>query len=140
MVFGWRKAFCTSVSSNQDKPQQHSSLHTTDPPIPTPRFRSKFGFLSNPSTPRLRSRGGGVGTGCRSSASTSVTIPSLPTSPKLHCRTTSNATPRTSNSSSPKFFSNPSSPKSSSSSSQGGGGVSLLRATLLLNKVVTFDF
>ncbi|KAG7614332.1 Zinc finger RING-type [Arabidopsis suecica] len=134
MVFGWRKAFCTSVSSNQDKPQQHSSLHTTDPPIPTPRFRSKFGFLSNPSTPRLRSRGGS-GTGCRSSASTSVTIPSLPTSPKLHCRTTSNATPRTSNSSSPKFFSNPSSPKSSSSSSsQGGGGVSLLRATLLLNK------
>ncbi|CAL9245001.1 unnamed protein product [Arabidopsis halleri] len=131
MVFGWRKAFCTSVSSNQDKPQQHSSLHS-DPPIPTPRFRSKFGFLSNPSTPRLRSRGGG--TGCRSSASTSVTIPSLPTSPKLHCRTTSNATPRTSNSSSPKFFSNPSSPKSSSSSSQGGGGVSLLRATLLLNK------
>ncbi|XP_020880205.1 uncharacterized protein LOC110228150 [Arabidopsis lyrata subsp. lyrata] len=132
MVFGWRKAFCTSVSSNQDKPQQQSSLHS-DPPIPTPRFRSKFGFLSNPSTPRLRSRGGG-GTGCRSSASTSVTIPSLPTSPKLHCRTTSNATPRTSNSSSPKFFSNPSSPKSSSSSSQGGGGVSLLRATLLLNK------
>ncbi|EOA12985.1 hypothetical protein CARUB_v10025970mg [Capsella rubella] len=133
MVFGWRRAFCTSVPSNQDKPKQQpsSSLHT-DPPIPTPRFRSKFGFLSNPSTPRLRSRG--AGTGCRSSASTAVTIPSLPTSPRLHCRTTSNATPRTSNSSSPKFFSNPSSPKSSSSSSSSHGGVSLLRATLLLNK------
>ncbi|XP_010484403.1 PREDICTED: uncharacterized protein LOC104762748 [Camelina sativa] len=131
MVFGWRKAFCTSVPSNQeDKQPQH--IHNADPPIPTPRFRSKFGFLSNPSTPRLRSRGGG-GTGCRSSASTAVTLPSLPTSPKLHCRTTSNATPRTSNSSSPKFFSNPSSPKSSSSSSS-HGGVSLLRATLLLNK------
>uniref|UniRef100_A0A1J3IYG5 RING-type E3 ubiquitin transferase n=1 Tax=Noccaea caerulescens TaxID=107243 RepID=A0A1J3IYG5_NOCCA len=132
MVFGWRKAFCTSVSSNQEKPQKSSS-HThntsTDPLIPTSRFRSKFGFLSNPSTPRLRSRDGG----CRSAASTAVNIPSLPTSPKLHCRTTSNATPRTSNNSSPKFFSNPSSPKSSSSSSS-HGGVSLLRATLLLNK------
>ncbi|XP_010463463.1 PREDICTED: uncharacterized protein LOC104744146 [Camelina sativa] len=136
MVFGWRKTFCTSVPSNQeDKQQQPQHIHNSEsdhPPIPTPRFRSKFGFLSNPSTPRLRSRGGG-GTGCRSSASTAVTLPSLPTSPKLHCRTTSNATPRTSNTSSPKFFSNPSSPKSSSSSSS-HGGVSLLRATLLLNK------
>ncbi|KAL1196435.1 putative E3 ubiquitin-protein ligase WAVH2 [Cardamine amara subsp. amara] len=130
MVFGWRKAFCTSVSSNQEKPQQSSS---SDPPIPTPRFRSKFGFLSNSSTPRLRTRGGGGGgIGCRSAASTAAAIPSLPTSPKLHCRTTSNATPRNSNNSSPKFFSNPSSPKSSSSSSH--VGVSLLRATLLLNK------
>ncbi|CAN8264213.1 unnamed protein product [Cochlearia groenlandica] len=145
MVFGWRKAFCTSVSSNQEKPQQSSSsLHihnNNDPsPIPTPRFRSKFVFFSNPSTPRLRSRGGGgggsgggSGVGCRSAASTAVAMPSLPNSPKLHCMTTSNATPRTSNSSSPKFFSNPSSPKSSSSPSS-HGGVSLLRATLLLNK------
>ncbi|XP_010444577.1 PREDICTED: uncharacterized protein LOC104727225 [Camelina sativa] len=133
MVFGWRKAFCTSVPSNQEDKQQPQHIHNADPPIPTPRFRSKFGFLSNPSTPRLRSRGGGGGgTGCRSASSTAVTLPSLPTSPKLQCRTTSNATPRTSNSSSPKFFSNPSSPKSSSSSSH--GGVSLLRATLLLNK------
>ncbi|KAG2284598.1 hypothetical protein Bca52824_055818 [Brassica carinata] len=45
MVFGWRKAFCTSFPSNQDKSHQSSSdlLHT-DPPIPTPRLRSKFGF------------------------------------------------------------------------------------------------
>ncbi|KAF8050715.1 hypothetical protein N665_1897s0004 [Sinapis alba] len=126
MVFGWKKAFCTSVSSNQ----QQSSSH-----IPTPRHRSKFGFFSNPSTPRLRSPGGsgrGSGIGCRSAASTAAANPSLPTSPKLHCRTTSNATPRTSNSSTPKLLSNPSSPKSLSSSSH--GGVSLLRATLLLNK------
>ncbi|CAH8390516.1 unnamed protein product [Eruca vesicaria subsp. sativa] len=131
MVFGWRKAFCTSFPSTQDKHQQSSSsssshlLHT-DPPITTPRLRSKFGFFSNPSTPRLRSRG------CRSAASTAAATPSLPTSPKLQCRTTSNATPRTSNTSSPKFLSNPSSPKSSSPSSH--GGVSLLRATLLLNQ------
>ncbi|KAL0792090.1 hypothetical protein Bca101_063467 [Brassica carinata] len=133
MVFGWRKAFCTSFPSNQDKSHQSSSdlLHT-DPPIPTPRLRSKFGFFSNPSTPRLRSRGGGVGSGCRSAASTAAATPSLPTSPKLQCRTTSNATPRTSNTSTPKFLSNPSSPKSSSPSSH--GGVSLLRATLLLNQ------
>ncbi|KFK28235.1 hypothetical protein AALP_AA8G489900 [Arabis alpina] len=135
MVFGWRKAFCTSVSSKQEKKQHQKPniLHDTDPLIPTPRFRSKFGFLSNPSTPRLRSRGGG----CRSSTSTTVSIPSLPTSPKLHCRTTSNATPRTSNNSSPRFLSNPSSPKSSSSTTTtttSHGGVSLLRATLLLNK------
>ncbi|CAH2043311.1 unnamed protein product [Thlaspi arvense] len=130
------KAFCTSVSSNQEKTQQSSHLLNTDPPIPTPKFRSKFGFFSNPSTPRIRSRGGGGGgngIGCRTAASTAVATPSLPTSPKLHCKTTSNATPRTSNSSSPKFFSNPSSPKSSSSPSS-HGGVSLLRATLLLNK------
>ncbi|KAF8089689.1 hypothetical protein N665_0499s0017 [Sinapis alba] len=133
MVFGWRKAFCTSFPSNQDKSHQSSSdlLHT-DPPIPTPRLRSKLGFFSNPSTPRLRSRGGGIGSGCRSAASTAAATPSLPTSPKLQCRTTSNATPITSNSSTPKFLSNPSSPKSSSPSSH--GGVSLLRATLLLNQ------
>ncbi|ESQ31285.1 hypothetical protein EUTSA_v10003723mg [Eutrema salsugineum] len=136
MVFGWRKAFCTSASSNQEKPQQSSShiLNTDAPPISTPRFRSKFGFFSNPSTPRLRSRGDGGGIGCRSADSTAVTTPLLPTSPKLHCRTTSNATPRSSNSSTPKFFSNPSSPKLSSPSSSSHGGVSLLRATLLLNK------
>ncbi|CAF1922098.1 hypothetical protein Bca4012_053269 [Brassica carinata] len=133
MVFGWRKAFCTSFPSNQDKSHQSSSdlLHT-DPPIPTPRLRSKFGFFSNPSTPRLRSRGGGGGSGCRSAASTAAATPSLPTSPRLQCRTTSNATPRTSNPSTPKFLSNPSSPKSSSPSSH--AGVSLLRATLLLNQ------
>ncbi|KAJ4897171.1 Zinc finger (C3HC4-type RING finger) family protein [Raphanus sativus] len=135
MVFGWRKAFCTSVSSNQQQSSSSSHILQTDPPIPTPRLRSKFGFFSNPSTPRLRSRGGrgGSGIGCRSAASTAAANPSLPTSPKLHCRTTSNATPRTSNSSTPKLLSNPSSPKSSSSSSS-HGGVSLLRATLLLNK------
>ncbi|KAJ4871494.1 Zinc finger (C3HC4-type RING finger) family protein [Raphanus sativus] len=133
MVFGWRKAFCTSFPSNQDKSHQSSAdLLQTDPPIHTPRLRSKFGFFSNPSTPRLRSRGGGGGSGCRSSASTAASTPSLPTSPKLQCRTTSNATPRTSNPSTPKFLSNPSSPKSSSPSSH--GGVSLLRATLLLNQ------
>ncbi|CAH8364075.1 unnamed protein product [Eruca vesicaria subsp. sativa] len=129
MVFGWRKAFCTSVSSNQQQSSSSSHIHT-------PRLRSKFGFFSNPSTPRVRSPGGSGrsnGIGCRSAASTSADKPSLPTtSPKLHCRTTSNATPRTSNSSTPKLLSNPSSPKSSSSSSH--GGVSLLRATLLLNK------
>ncbi|CAG7871730.1 unnamed protein product [Brassica rapa] len=128
MVFGWRKAFCNSVSSNQQQSSSSSSSH-----IPTPRLRSKFGFFSNPSTPRVQSPGGsgrGSGIGCRSAASTSAANPSLPTSPKLHCRTTSNATPRTSNSSTPKLLSNPSSPKSSSTH----GGVSLLRATLLLNK------
>ncbi|KAL0721543.1 hypothetical protein Bca4012_036142 [Brassica carinata] len=129
MVFGWRKAFCNSVSSNQQQ-SSSSSSHIT-----TPRLRSKFGFFSNPSTPRVQSPGSsgrGSGIGCRSAASTAADNPSLPTSPKLHCKTTSNATPTTSNSSTPKLLSNPSSPKSSSSSSH--GGVSLLRATLLLNK------
>ncbi|KAJ0242021.1 E3 ubiquitin-protein ligase WAVH2 [Hirschfeldia incana] len=131
MVFGWRKAFCTSVSGNQQQQSSSSSSH-----ILTPRLRSKFGFFSNPSTPRVQSPGGssgrGSGIGCRSASSTAAANPSLPTSPKLHCKTTSNATPRTSNSSTPKLLSNPSSPKSSSSSSH--GGVSLLRATLILNK------
>ncbi|KAK8494913.1 hypothetical protein V6N12_031780 [Hibiscus sabdariffa] len=91
MVSGWRRAFCTSITKKQDSPvlpekhqQQQQSSESK-----TPRFSSKFGFFSNPSTPRFQSDQ-------PLSVSTPSNPPSsLPNSPKLH-------------------FSNPSSPKSPS--------------------------
>ncbi|KAE8706324.1 protein RMD5-like protein A-like isoform X1 [Hibiscus syriacus] len=89
MVGGWRRAFCTSITKNQDspvlpekQPEQRSNG------IKTPRFNTKIGFFSNPSTPSLR---------CRTSSNPSS---SLPNSPKLHCRAS--------------HLSNPPSPKSPS--------------------------
>ncbi|GMI86547.1 embryo sac development arrest 40 [Hibiscus trionum] len=98
MVTGWRRAFCTSIPKKQDIPvlpekQQQRQNNTTK----TPRFSSKFGFFSNPSTPRLQSQPvSSPSLRCRTTSPTS----SLPNSPKLHCRTS--------------HFSNPSSPKSPS--------------------------
>ncbi|GMJ03871.1 embryo sac development arrest 40 [Hibiscus trionum] len=87
MVSGWRRAFCTSITKKQDSPvlpeAQQQSNETK-----TPRFSSKFGFFSNPSTPNLR---------CRTTPNTAS---SLPNSPKLHCKTS--------------HFSNPPSPQSPS--------------------------
>ncbi|EEF33477.1 protein binding protein, putative [Ricinus communis] len=122
MVTGWRRAFCTSIPKERetpiftDKKQQQqcsSSSHS-------PRISSKFGFFSNPSTPRLQSQ-------------------PVSSTPSLRCRTTTATTPTSSVPNSPKLqskksksprlfhFSNPSSPKSPSS-------FSLLKATLRLSK------
>ncbi|GMI67982.1 embryo sac development arrest 40 [Hibiscus trionum] len=114
MVTGWRRAFCTSIPKKQESPvlpekqQQHQSNSTK-----SPRFSSKFGFFSNPSTPRLQSQPvSSPGLRCRTT-STCTPTSSLPNSPKLHCRTS--------------HFSNPSSPKSPSS-------FSFLKSTLSLSK------
>ncbi|KAE8706990.1 auxin-responsive protein IAA9-like [Hibiscus syriacus] len=113
MVTGWRRAFCTSIPKKQDsavlpeKQQQQQNISTK-----SPRFSSKFGFFSNPSTPRLQSQ---------------------PVSrPSLRCRTASSSTPTSSLPNSPKLrstshFSSPSSPKSPSS-------FSFLKSTLCLSK------
>ncbi|GLU13376.1 hypothetical protein SLE2022_300140 [Rubroshorea leprosula] len=140
MVTGWRKAFCTSIPKERDttvlgeKPQKSrsgggSSGGSTGK---SPRFGSRFGFFSNPTTPRLQSQP--VSTPslrCRITTTTKTTATptsSVPNSPKLQCKTIT--TPKKqSNNSSPRLFqlSNPSSPKSPSS-------FSLLRATLRLSK------
>ncbi|KAK8673018.1 hypothetical protein V6N13_111374 [Hibiscus sabdariffa] len=114
MVTGWRRAFCTSIPKKQESPvlpekqQQHQSNCTK-----SPRFSSKFGFFSNPSTPRLQSQPvSSPSLRCRTT-STRTPTSSLPNSPKLHCRTS--------------HFSNPSSPKSPSS-------FSFFKSTLCLSK------
>uniref|UniRef100_A0A2N9IDA6 RING-type domain-containing protein n=1 Tax=Fagus sylvatica TaxID=28930 RepID=A0A2N9IDA6_FAGSY len=129
MVTGWRRAFCTSIPKDREpklvfSDKQHCE-NTNQ--IPSPRISSKFGFFSNPSTPRLQSQPvSSPSLRCRTT-STSTTTPtsSVPNSPKLQCKTTT--TPKKNNS--PRLFqlSNPPSPKSPSS-------FSLLKATLRLSK------
>ncbi|XP_059293442.1 E3 ubiquitin-protein ligase WAV3-like isoform X2 [Lycium ferocissimum] len=108
MVLGWRRAFCTSIPRDQKK-QDNTN---TNPSTPSPRLSSKFGFFSNPSTPRLQSPP--VSSSllrCRTTtappSTATVTAASAPGSPKLQCKITKN---------SPRFFnrSTPSSPRSPS--------------------------
>ncbi|KAI4382090.1 hypothetical protein MLD38_008096 [Melastoma candidum] len=120
VVSGWRRAFCTSLPKQDDSNHYSSSREkTSKPPARSPRFGSKFGFFSNPSTPRVP--------------------PHPPSTPNLRCRTTPSASASTPSSSSvpasPKGSipsktprnSTPSSPKSPSS-------FSLLKSTLRLSK------
>ncbi|XP_007047684.2 PREDICTED: uncharacterized protein LOC18611390 [Theobroma cacao] len=113
MVTGWRRAFCTSIPKKQDSPvlpekQQHQQQSNS---TKSPRFTSKFGFFSNPPTPRLQSQP--VSSPSLRCRTTCTPTSSLPNSPKLHCKTS--------------HFSNPSSPKSPSS-------FSLLKSTLRFSK------
>ncbi|KAK2656683.1 hypothetical protein Ddye_009735 [Dipteronia dyeriana] len=139
MVTGWRRAFCTSipkereattantvvvVADNKQQQQKQQKQHCDKDSNRSPRFGSKLGFFSNPSTPRLQSQPvSSPSLRCRTT--TSSTTSSVPNSPKLHCKTTKK--PTTNNS--PRLFnlSNPSSPKSPSS-------FSLLKASLRLSK------
>lgn len=105
----------------------------------SPRICSKFGFFSNPSTPRLQSQQvSSPSLRCRTTTLTPTPTPTIPTSslpnsPKLQCKTTTtaaattNTTPKKSNSPRLFHFSNPSSPRSPSS-------FSLLKASLRLSK------
>ncbi|KAJ0096718.1 hypothetical protein Patl1_28407 [Pistacia atlantica] len=127
MVTGWRRAFCTSIPKERetttvvtDKQQQHCHSQS-------PRLSSKFGFFSNPSTPRLQSQPvSSPSMRCKTSTTTSV-----PSSPRLQCKTSTDSSPKKPNSTghSPRLFrfSDPSSPKSPSS-------FSFLKATLRLSK------
>ncbi|KAL5819921.1 hypothetical protein ACOSQ4_023763 [Xanthoceras sorbifolium] len=126
MVTGWRRAFCTSIPKEResrvvaDKQQQKQQCDKDS--NRSPRLSSKFGFFSNPSTPRLQSQPvSSPSLRCRTTTS------SVPNSPKLHCKTTSPKKPTTNNTSRLFNLSNPSSPKSPSS-------FSLLKATLRLSK------
>ncbi|CAN4083102.1 unnamed protein product [Withania somnifera] len=121
MVLGWRRAFCTSI--HRDRDTKEIKQDNTNP-TPSPRLTSKFGFFSNPSTPRFQSPP--VSSSllrCRTTASppptTIVQAVSAPGSPKLRCKTKN----------SPRFFnrSTPSSPRSPST-------FSLLKSSLRFPK------
>ncbi|XP_050205506.1 E3 ubiquitin-protein ligase WAVH1 [Mercurialis annua] len=122
MVTGWRRAFCTSIPKQQqpeeaDKKQPSNTTTTAN----SPRISSKFGFFSNPSTPRLQPQPPLSNLRCKTTATPPQS--SLPNSPKLQCK----------KSNSPRvlfnFSSNPSSPKSPSTTT-----FSFLKATLRLSK------
>lgn len=131
MVTGWRRAFCTSISKEKgtkvlsDNQQQHFDNKTNQ----SPKISTKFGFFSNPSTPRLQSQPvSSPSLRCRTTCSARPPS-SVPNSPKLQCNISS--TPKTNYS--PRLFqlSNPSTPKSPS-------GFSLLKSSLRLSKVSIF--
>ncbi|XP_049381698.1 E3 ubiquitin-protein ligase WAV3 isoform X1 [Solanum stenotomum] len=114
MVLGWRRAFCTSIPRDRDTKEKQDNTN----PTPSPRINSKFGFFSNPSTPRFQSPP--VSSSilrCRTTAT--VQAASAPGSPKLQCKTKN----------SPRFFnrSTPSSPRSPST-------FSLLKSSLRFPK------
>ncbi|GJY05539.1 probable E3 ubiquitin-protein ligase EDA40 [Tanacetum coccineum] len=107
MVFGWRKAFCTSIPPETDPSVTSNDGHDSSTST-TPKFSAKFSFFSssssNPSTPRVETDSG-PNLRCRTTRAAKSA--SVPVSPKLHCKT----------SNSPKLFqwaSTPSSPRSPS--------------------------
>lgn len=122
MVLGWRRAFCTSIPRDRDTKEKQDNTN----PTPSPRINSKFGFFSNPSTPRFQSPP--VSSSilrCRTTAApATVQAASAPGSPKLQCKTKN----------SPRFFnrSTPSSPRSPST-------FSLLKSSLRFSKVTITD-
>lgn len=119
MVLGWRRAFCTSIPRNgEPKEVKQNKDESNMNPNPSPRVGTKFGFFSNPSTPRLQSQPVlNPGLRCRTTAI--PTARSAPESPKLQCKTKN----------SPTLFhrSNPSSPRSPST-------FSLLKSSLRFSK------
>lgn len=122
MVLGWRRAFCTSIPRDQDSSRSTTTTKQEKSNPTTPKFGSKLGFFSNPSTPRLQSQPVSSPTlRCRTTSPAPTAASLLPAdSPKLRCKTTGN---------SPRFYqrSNPSSPRSPSA-------FSFLKSTLRPSK------
>lgn len=121
MVTGWRRAFCTSIPRDKEpriitEKKQHCDNNSSST-NQSPKISSKFGFFSNPSTPKCQSQPVSSGSGLRCRTSVAATC-SVPNSPKLQC-TSNPKTPKSNHSS------NPSSPSS----------FSILKATLRLSKV-----
>ncbi|XP_023543204.1 uncharacterized protein LOC111803149 [Cucurbita pepo subsp. pepo] len=112
---GWRRAFCASI------PKHDTDSKRIANEAQSPRISSKFGFFSNPSTPRPDNPG--LGLRCRTSVATVPTTPSssTPNSPKLMTQNKTTASRLFSH------FSNPSSPKSPST-------FSLLKTGLRISK------
>ncbi|WCJ35648.1 Zinc finger (C3HC4-type RING finger) family protein [Euphorbia peplus] len=96
MGTGWRRAFCTTIPRDSDT----TSISDKQQTSPSPRSCTKLGFLgggSNPSTPRssLFSQTHPV-ISCRTAALESNE------SPRLHCKTTTPKSAKSSNPSSPR--------------------------------------
>ncbi|XP_051117829.1 probable E3 ubiquitin-protein ligase EDA40 [Andrographis paniculata] len=78
MVLKWRRAFCKSISKEDDT-RGSPIIKEKLEPDPSPRLGSRFGgIFSNPSTPRMKSK---------PAVNVSVPSSSAPQSPKLRCRT-----------------------------------------------------
>ncbi|KAI3500252.1 hypothetical protein L1887_36070 [Cichorium endivia] len=134
MVFGWRRAFCTSVPREtdsaiggirDDSERDYNVKSNGGGGTVTPKIGGRFGFFSssssNPSTPRIQSQtDSSPSLRCRTTvANLPEKSASVPVSPKLQCKT----------SSSPGLFqwsSTPSSPRSPST-------FSLLKTNLRLS-------
>ncbi|KAJ7943808.1 Zinc finger C3HC4-type RING finger family protein [Quillaja saponaria] len=128
MVTGWRRVFCTSIPKERETKVLSEKQQHCDSTKQSPKISSKFGFFSNPSTPRLQSQPvSSPSLRCRTTVATNTPTSSVPNSPKLQCKIS--ATQEKNNS--PRLFqlSNPSSPKSPSS-------FSLLKNSLRLSKSV----
>ncbi|CAE6153515.1 unnamed protein product [Arabidopsis arenosa] len=127
---GLRRTFWSSIHKKKDNNRVDDSLDRQKPST------SRFGFFSNPSTPRSETRPDSVTSPsirCQSWSATAFTTPSpsLPASPKLQCNTSGDVTP-TRNRSPLSFLSvssssTPSSPKSPAS-------FSLLKSKLCFTK------
>ncbi|KAG7544669.1 von Willebrand factor type A [Arabidopsis suecica] len=130
MMNGLRRTFWSSIHKKKDNNRVDDSLDRQKPSA------SRFGFFSNPSTPRSETRPDSATSPsirCQSWSATTFTTPSpsLPASPKLQCNTSGDVTP-TRNRSPLSFLSvssssTPSSPKSPAS-------FSLLKSKLCFTK------
>lgn len=131
MMNGLRRTFWSSIHKKKDNNRVEDSLDRQKPST------SRFGFFSNPSTPRSETRPDSVTSPSISCQSWSATAfitpsPSLPASPKLQCNTSGDVTPTRNRSPlsllSVSSSSTPSSPKSPAS-------FSLLKSKLCFTKV-----
>ncbi|XP_024004327.1 uncharacterized protein LOC112081844 [Eutrema salsugineum] len=130
MMNGLRRTFWTS---------KHKKIDDTDTVDDSPhrqKHTSRFGFFSNPSTPRTETRPDSVGSSlrCQSWTATAVATPSpsLLASPNLQCRTSGDATPTATT---PRRNRSPLSLLSVSSSTPSSpASFSLLKSKLCFNK------
>nr|XP_043616997.1 probable E3 ubiquitin-protein ligase EDA40 [Erigeron canadensis] len=88
MVFGWRKAFCTSIPKETD---HHDSGGGGS--ITPKSSGSRFAFFSsNPSTPRLPSKSNSTDNlSCHINNKLPERSASVPVSPRLNCKTSNNS-------------------------------------------------
>ncbi|PON59644.1 Cdk-activating kinase assembly factor [Parasponia andersonii] len=117
MGTGWRRAFCTTISRDQESKNSEKQQRSPSP-SPSPRSCTRLGFFSggsNPSTPRLQSQSvsSTQSLRCRTNSDTTTAQSSntnVNECPKLKRNTT--ATPKTSKSPRTLLGSNPTSPRS----------------------------
>ncbi|XP_010446613.1 PREDICTED: uncharacterized protein LOC104729374 [Camelina sativa] len=131
MINGLKRTFWSSIHKKKDDDDSLDRQKTST---------SRFGFFSNPSTPRSDTRPDSSTLRCQSwsaiagGVTATPSSPSLPASPKLQCRTSGDVTPTRNRSplsllsvSSSSYSSTPSSPKSPAS-------FSLLKSKLCFTK------
>lgn len=130
---GLRRTFWSSIHKKKDNNRVDDSLDRQKPTT-----TSRFGFFSNPSTPRSETRPDSVTCSptipCQSWSATAISTPSpsLPASPKLQCDTSGDVTPTRNRS--PLSFLSVSSSSSTPSSPKSPASFSLLKSKLCFTK------